>query len=104
MSFEAMETLAAAEEKVRQMLADAATASKQRIADARSEGERILADALKGAENELAELNRQADAKAKADVMELAGNNENRKAALRARAEARADKAAAFIVERIVSS
>ena len=103
MSFEAMETLAAAEENVRKMLADAAAASKQSIADARSEGERILADALKRADSELAELGRQADAKAKEDVLELAGNNENRKAALRARAEARADKAAAFIVERIVS-
>ena len=103
MSFEAMETLAAAEETVRRMLADAAAASKQSIANARNEGEQILADALKSAESELAERNRQADAKAKADVLELAGNNENRKAALRARAEARADKAAAFIVERIVN-
>ena len=103
MSFEAMETLAAAEETVRKMMAEAAAASKQSIANARSEGEQILADALKRAEGELAELNRQADAKAKADVLELAGNNENRKAALRARAEARADKASAFIVERIVS-
>ena len=98
-----METLAAAEETVRRMLADAAAASKQSIANARNEGEQILADALKSAESELAERNRQADAKAKADVLELAGNNENRKAALRARAEARADKAAAFIVERIVN-
>ena len=103
-SFEAMETLAAAEETVRRMLADASAEAKQRIADARSAGERTVADALKNAENELAELNRQADAKAKADVLELAGSNENRKAALQARADARADQAAAFIVERIVNS
>lgn len=103
-SFEAMETLAAAEETVRRMLADASAEAKQRIADARSAGERTVADALKNAENELADLNRQADAKAKADVLELASSNENRKAALQARADARADQAAAFIVERIVNS
>ena len=103
MSFEAMETLAAAEETVRRMLADAAADAKQKLADARSQGEQMVADALKKADDELAELTRQADAKAKEDVLELAGSNENRKAALRARAEARADKAAAFIVERIVN-
>ena len=103
MSLEAMETLAAAEETVRRMLADAAAEAKQRLSDARSEGEQMVADAQKRADDELAELGRQADAKAKADVLELAGNNENRKAALRARAEARTDKAAAFIVERIVN-
>lgn len=104
MSFEAMETLAAAEETVHRMLTDASQAAKQRLADARAEGEKAVAEALADAENELAQRNREAESKVKADVLELAGSNENRKAALRARAEARADKAAAFIVERIVNS
>ena len=104
MSFEAMETLAAAEETVRRMQADAAVAAKQSLARAGEEGEQMIADALKKAESELAELGRQADEKAKASVLALAENNENRKAAMRAHAEARADKAAAFIVERIVNS
>ena len=104
MPFDAMDTLAAAEEKVRVMLAEATARAKQSLTDARDAGERMLADALGSADAELAELGRQADEKARADVQSLAENNENRKAAMRARAEARADKAAAFIVERIVNS
>ena len=104
MSFEALETLAQAEETVRRMQADAALRAKQSLAAAREEGEQMLADALKNADRELAELNRNADEKAKADLSELAANYENRKAAMRAHAEARSERAAAFIVERIVNS
>ena len=104
MSLEAMETLAAAEETVRRMQADAASAAKQRLAAAREEGEQLVAESLRRAEQELDELGKAADEKARADVIALAENNENRKAAMRAHAEARADKAAAFIVERIVNS
>lgn len=104
MSSEAIETLAAAEETVKRMMSDAMAASKQSIADARSAGEKAVEEALKRAEEELAVQNKQAEANAKEDVLALAGNNENRKAALRARADTRAEKAAAFIVERIVNS
>ena len=103
MSFEAMDTLAAAEEQVRQMLADAGAEAKQSLARAREEGEQMIADALRKADSELTELGKQADEKVKSDVLALADNNENRKAAMRAHAEARADAAAAFVVERIVN-
>ena len=104
MSLEAMETLAAAEEKVRRMRADAAAAAKQRIADARESGEKLIAEAIKRSAEEIDALARQSDEKAKAEAMELAGNNENRKAVLRAKAESRAEQAVSLIVERIVNS
>ena len=104
MSLEAMETLAASEEKVRRMRADAAAAAKQSIADARAEGEQRIADAIKKSAEEIEALARQSDEKARADALELAGSNENRKAVLRAKAESRADQAVSLIVERIVNS
>ena len=52
---------------------------------------------------ELAELRSKSDEKAKEDALELASDTENRKAAMRARADARMDKAAALIVERVVN-
>ena len=103
MSLEAMETLAASEELVRRMRADAAAAAKQSIADARESGEQLIADAVKKAAEEIEALARQSDEKAKADALELAGNNENRKAVMRAKAESRAQQAANLIVERIVN-
>lgn len=103
MSLEAMETLAAAEENVRKMRADAAAAAKQSIADAREAGERLVADAVKRSAEEIAELARQSDEKAKADALDLASTNENRKAVMRAKAETKAAQAVDLIVERIVN-
>ncbi len=104
MSREAMESLAASEELVRRMRADAAAAAKQSIADARESGERLIAEAIRKSTEEIGELARQSDEKAKADAQDLAGNNENRKAVMRAKAESRVDQAVALIVERIVNS
>lgn len=101
MSLEAMETLAAAEDLVQQLRYDAAAQAKQALAEAQTKGEQLISDAVRKAETELEELNRQTDEKAKAEAAALADSNENRKAVLFARAEARADKAAAFLVERI---
>ena len=99
-----METLAAAEENVRRMRADAAAAAKQSIADAREKGERLIAEAIRKSTEEIGELARQSDEKAKADAMELAGTNENRKAVMRAKAESKSAQAVGLIVERIVNS
>ena len=104
MSREAMETLAASEERVRRMRADAAAAAKQSIADAREHGERLIAEAIRKATEEVGELARQSDEKAKADAQDLAGSNENRKAVMLAKAESRAQEAVDLIVERIVNS
>ena len=54
--------------------------------------------------DELAELRRQADEKAMTEAEGLSKETENKKAALRAKAEARLEKAAALVVERIVNS
>ena len=104
MSREAMETLAASEEMVRRMRADAAAAAKQSIADARENGEKLIAEAVRKSAEEIAELSRKSDEKAKADALELAGSNENRKAVMRAKAESKAQQAIDLIVERIVNS
>ena len=104
MSREAMETLAASEELVRRMRADAAAAAKQSIADARENGEKLIAEAVRKSAEEIDELSRQSDEKAKANAMELAGSNENRKAVMRAKAESKAQQAVDLIVERIVNS
>ena len=104
MSREAMETLAASEELVRRMRADASAAAKQSIADARESGEKLIAEAVRKSAEEIAELSRQSDEKAKADALELAGSNENRKAVMRAKAESKAQQAVDLIVERIVNS
>ena len=103
MPFEAIEALEKTETTVRNMLSEAASAAKQRLALAREEGERSVEEAIQSADRALAELGRSADEKAKADARALADNNANRKAAMLAKAEARAEKAAAFVVERIVN-
>lgn len=59
--------------------------------------------ARKKAESEVRELRAKSDEKAKQDAVALASDTENRKAAMRARADARMDKAAALIVERVVN-
>ena len=104
MPFEAIEALDQAETTVRNMLSDAAAAAKQRLASVREEGEHAVEEAVQKADQELAELSRSTDEKAKAAARDLADNNANRKAALLAKAEARAEKATAFVVERIVNS
>ena len=104
MPFEAIEALEKAEATVRSMLSEAAGLAKQQMADAREAGERLVEEAVQNADRELAELNHKADEKAKTAAWALADNNANRKAAMLAKAEARAEKAAAFVVERIVNS
>ena len=52
---------------------------------------------------ELAELRAKSDEKAREDARQLASDTENKKAAMRARADARLGKAAALIVERVVN-
>lgn len=103
MPFEAMESLTAAEEQVRKMRADAAVGAKQRIAEAKENGEKTVAEAVRKAQSEIAEMKRLAEEKAKSDALALAESNENRKAAMKAKAESHADKAVEFIVERIVN-
>ena len=104
MSFEAITSITGAEAAAKATIAGAELKAKQMLADAQSAGKLAVEAAGKKAEGELQELNRQAADKARADAETVSGELENRKAALRARAEARLEEAATLVVERIVNS
>jgi len=103
-SLEAMQYLAAAEEKVRQMKAASAAAAKKRIADARVAGEAMLEEAEKKAQREIEELFVSASEEARKSAQSLAEKKEADKAGMKAAAEAKMPEAVSFIVERIVKS
>ena len=103
MSFEAITAISEAEENAKRMKAEALAAAKAAEAAAQAEGRAAVEAAEKKAAAELAELRSKSDEKAKEDARQLASDTENRKAAMRARADARLEKAAALIVERVVN-
>lgn len=102
-SFEAIETISDAEERAKQMKQDALAAAKAAEAEAAAEGKTSLRAAEDKAAAELAELRKKSDEKAKAEAERLYSETENKKAAMTARANARMDKAASLIVERVVN-
>ena len=104
MSLEAIKTITEAEEAARRLKAEAAAEAKRMIGEAKAAGQEALDAAEKKANEELRELRAKADEKATADAKELAAGTENKKAAMRVKAESRLDKAAQLIVERIVLS
>ncbi len=104
MSFEAITSIADAEANAKAAVAAAELKSKQMLADAETAGKAAIEAAAVKAEEELTELRRKADEKAKTDAGGLSGELENKKAALRAKAEANLEKAAALVVERIVNN
>ena len=103
MSLETMETLTAAEERLRQRRAEAQAAAKQAAADARETGERMIAEAVGRAGAEVGELARQTEEKAQAAAQTLAAGSETNRDKLRAQAEQRKEEAVSFVVERIVN-
>lgn len=104
MSLEAIKTITEAEEAARRLKTEAAADAKRMVGEARAAGQAALDAAEKKANEELRELKAKADEKATADAKELAASTENKKAAMQVKAEARLDKAAQLIVERIVNS
>lgn len=104
MSFEAISGVTQAEAEARAAVAAAETKARQLLSDAETAGKASLEAAQSRAEAELEQLRLRADEKARDDAGGLDREQANRKAALRARAEARLNKAAALIVERIVNS
>lgn len=104
MSFEAITNITQAETEAKATVAAAQAKAKQLVSDAEAAGKAAVEAACSKAEQELAELNRQARDKAKTQAQGLAGELENKKAVLRARAEERLDQAASLVVERIVNS
>ena len=102
MSLEALDTIALAEEKARQIRAAAGTEAKKSLKEAEDAVTVMLAAADGRAADEIRELMHKADEKAKEDAAALASATRNRQAAMRARAERRMDAVADKIVERIV--
>lgn len=104
MSLEAIKTVSQAEEKARRIKQEAQAEAKRALSGARAAGEAAIAAAEKKAAEELRGLRKKADEKATEDAAELARSTENKKAAMRVRAEGRLDSAAMLVVERIVNS
>ena len=104
MSLEAIKAISDAEEAARRIKTNAAGEAKKLLESAEAEGISAIEAAEKRAVAELRELQKKADEKVTEEVHKLASASENKKAALRARAEARLDSAALLVAERIVSS
>lgn len=103
MSLEAIAAVEKAEAQAVHTKAEAAAEAKRIVAAAETAGREAIEAARRKADEELKGLNIKAAEKAAAEMEELRSGTDNKKAALRARAESRLDKAAAQIVERIVN-
>lgn len=104
MSFEAISSIAQAEAEAKAAVAAAEAKAKQLIADAENAGKLSIEAACADAASKLVQLNHQVTEQAKAQTGILAGELENQKAVMRAKAESRLEQAAALVVERIVNS
>ena len=103
MSQEAVTTLTALEEKIRQQRADAAAAAKEAVAAAKTQGEQMVADAAAKADAEICALKKETEDTAKKAAQEKAEQLKNKKAVLQTKADAQSAEAVALIVERIVN-
>jgi vacuolar-type H+-ATPase subunit H len=103
MSLEALDTIALAEEKARQIRAAASTEANKTLRQAQEAVTVMIAAAEGEAESEIRELTRKADDKAKEDAEALASNTKNREAAMQAHADRKMDQVVGMIVERIVN-
>ena len=104
MSIEAILSIKAVEEKAKAKKQEAVAEAKRAVAAARQQGAQKIAEAVSRAEAEIKDMTAKADDIARASVTETAAQNENRKAALLAKGNAKLEKAAELIVERIVNS
>ncbi len=103
MSLEALDTIALAEEKARQIRAAAGTEAKKSLREAEEAVAVMIAAADGKAEAEIKELTRKADEKAKEEALALAASTRNRQAAMTARADRKMEEVVNGIVERIVN-
>ena len=101
MSFEAITTISDAENRARQIKADAQAAAAAAVEAA--EGKAVIEAAVGKAQQELQTLRAKSDEKAKADAETLAAETKNKEAAMRIKAKTNLDRAASLIVERIVN-
>lgn len=103
MSLKALETIAQAEERGRQICLAAEAEAKKAIAAAEEAAAARIKAAVEKAEEEIRVLTRKADEKAREEAAALASTTENRKAAMGAHGERVMPQIADKIVERIVS-
>lgn len=104
MSLEAIKIISAAEDAAKRRKAEASAEIKQALSDAEAAGQATIAAAKTKAAAELRNQREQAEAKAARETADTASNTQNRMASLRIKAEGRLDRAAALIVERIVTA
>lgn len=104
MSLEAIDSVLQAEKEARAAVAAAEAKARQMVSDAQAAGRAALEAAGDKADSTLAELRRRTDDETMKKVSELSHDTDIRKTTMRARAEARLEKAAALVVERIVKS
>lgn len=102
MSFDAITSIAQAEDAAKVAVQYAQAQAKQMLADAEAEGKGEIDAALARAEKELRALRQKSDAKSVEDAKKLLNELETKKAVLQAGAEARLDAAAALVVERVL--
>jgi len=103
MSLGAIEIICQAEEKALKLKADAAADAKRAVERTKEEGKAALNQLEAKILEELKEKNEQAQMKAKAEMDAIARETDLLKAELISKAESRLDKAAEYIVERIVN-
>ena len=104
MSFEAITSITEAEAQAKAAVVQAEAKARQMLSDAETAGKTAVEAAASKAKSELVELRRQSDERAVQAANGLSVELENKKAALRAKAEAKLDQAAKLVVERIVNS
>ena len=102
MSLEAMDRIALAEEKARQIRAAALQEANRILDNANAEGKAAVEAAENRARAEIRDLIKNANDKAKEEAEVLASNTRNRKAAMMARAERKMEPTVSMVVERAV--
>lgn len=103
MAIEAITKISETEQRMKQLKEQAEAEAKKTRERAREAGQAALDQSIDMGNREVIELIKNAEEKANNKAQELLSGSENKKAAMRARAEANLDKAASYIIERIVN-
>lgn len=104
MSFESINSVRAAEDKAKKIVAEAEAEARRMLADTEEKGALDRSEAEDKARRELGELDLKTEVLAREAIEEIQSAAETKKAVLKAKAESRMEKAAALIVERIVNA
>ena len=102
MSIDAIKKISETEESMKTLKSQAETDAKRAGDEAEAAGQAAVLQSIELGNKEVSELIKNAEEKAYKLAQEMESNSENKKAAMTARAEANLDKAAAYIIERIV--